>query len=820
LVEYHFCSALCHAAVCRSATSDHRHQHLEAITAHQKQLKVWANNCPENFENRVALVDAEIAGLEGRELDAERLFEQAICSARDNAFVQNEALAYELAAHSYAARGFEQIAHLYLRNAHHRYLRWGADGKVRQLEQLHPRLRENERVPGPTTTIGTPVQHLDLATVIKVSQVVSGEIVLERLIGTLVRTAIEQAGAERGLLLLLKGEALRITAEARTSGDTVIVDLRDEVVTEGMLPTSVLNHALRTHEDVILDDAAAQSSFAADPYIRQHMARSILCLPLLNQAKLIGMLYLENNLAPRVFAPARIAVLKLLASQAAISLENSRLYRDLAQREAKIRRLVDANIIGITIWDIEGRLLEANDAFLRMLGYDQEDLASGRLNATNLTPAEWRDRDARTVAELKTMGIFQPFEKEYFRKGGSRVPVLMGGTLFDESGNHGVSFVLDLTERKRAEQELRASEERFRALVQFSFDVYWESDAQHRFIRQEFAESVVDAPARGSELGKTRWEVPYLEPDAEAWRKHRETLDAHLPFRDFELARPTPDGGKRYVSVSGLPVFDENGHFTGYRGVGRHITERKLAEQALREAQTELAHVNRVTTMGQLTASIAHEVNQPIAAAVTNAYAGLRWLGASPPDLEEVRQSLGQIIESGRRAADVIGGIRALVKKAPSRSSRFDLNEAILDVIALTRSEVLKHGVALQTELATNLPSVDGDRVQLQQVILNLVMNAAEAMSDLGEETRELLISTQMDAAGGVLVAVRDSGPGLDPTSAHRVFEAFYTTKSAGLGMGLAICRSIIEAHGGRLWASANEPRGTVFQFTLPPNQS
>ena len=320
-----------------------------------------------------------------------------------------------------------------------------------------------------------------------------------------------------------------------------------------------------------------------------------------------------------------------------------------------------------------------------------------------------------------------------------------------------------MTERKRAEQELRASEERFRTLVQFSFDVYWESDAQHRFIRQEFAESVVDAPARGSELGKTRWEVPYLEPDAEAWRKHRETLDAHLPFRDFELARPMPDGGKRYVSVSGLPVFDENGRFTGYRGVGRHITERKQAEQALREAQTELAHVNRVTTMGQLTASIAHEVNQPIAAAVTNAYAALRWLRASPPDLEEVRQSLGQVIENGRRAGDVIDGIRALVKKAPPRSSRFDLNEAILDVIALTRSEVLKHGVALQTELATGLPSVDGDRVQLQQVILNLIMNAAEAMGDLGEERRELLISTRTDAAGGVLVAVRNSGRASTP---------------------------------------------------------
>ena len=257
-----------------------------------------------------------------------------------------------------------------------------------------------------------------------------------------------------------------------------------------------------------------------------------------------------------------------------------------------------------------------------------------------------------------------------------------------------------------------------------------------------------------------------------------------MPFRDFELARPTPGGGKRYVSVSGLPVFDENGRFTGYRGVGRHITDRKQAEQALREAQTELAHVNRVATMGQLTASIAHEVNQPIGAAVINAQAALRLLRASPPDLEEVRHALGQIIESGRRAGDVIGRIRALIKKAPPRNSRFDLNEAILDVIALIRSEVLKHGVALQTELATSLPSVDGDRVQLQQVILNLIMNAAEAMSDLREETRELLISTQTDAAGGVLVAVREARPGPGPHKCAPRFRGLLHHKVRRFGYG------------------------------------
>jgi len=370
-------------------------------------------------------------------------------------------------------------------------------------------------------------------------------------------------------------------------------------------------------------------------------------------------------------------------------------------------------------------------------------------------------------------------------------------------------------ERKRVEEALRESEERFRTLVQFSFDVYWETDAQHRFVRQEFAEGLASAPPPGSEIGKTRWEVPYLEPDAEAWRKHRETLDAHLPFRDFELARPTPDGGKRYVSVSGLPVFDHAGRFVGYRGVGRDITERKRAEEALREAQAELAHVNRVATMGQLTASIAHEVTQPIAAGITNARAALRWLGADPPDLEEVRRALGRIIEDGGRAAAIIGRIRGLVKKAPLRKDKVDINNSILDVVALTRSEVLKHGISLQTDLATSLPPIEADRVQLQQVILNLMLNAVEAMSRLYDGPRELRISTKPDASNGVLVAVRDTGPGLGLKTVERVFEPFYTTKPDGMGMGLAICRSIIEAHGGRLWATVNEPRGAVFQFVV-----
>jgi len=611
--------------------------------------------------------------------------------------------AYEVASRFYAARGFEEFAQVYLRKARYGYLRWGADGKVRQLEEMHPHLRTEEPAPGPTSTIATPVERLDLATVIKVSQAVSSEMVLEKLIDRLMRTAIAQAGAERGLLILSREAGPRVEAEATISGDAVLVELRDAPATAAVMPDSVLHYVLRARETVILDDAAAQSPFADHLYIRERKPHSILCLPLINRAKLIGVLYLENNLTSRAFAPARIAVLKLLASQAAIALENTHLYRALELREAKIRRLVDANIIGIFIRRVEGEtdgsVVEANDAFLRMVGYDREDLISGRVRWTELSPPEWRHRDARAVAELKMTGIVQPYEKEYFRKDGSRAPVLVGAASL-ENETYAVAFVLDLNERKRAEAEARESEHRYR------------------------------------------------------------------------------------------------------------------------EIQRELAHANRVATMGQLTASIAHEVNQPIAATVTNAHAGLRWLRAQRPDIEEARQAFGRIVENGNRAGEVISRIRALIKKAPPRKDGVMINDAILEVVALTHGEAVKNSVSVRTQLAEGLPIIEGDRegdrVQLQQVILNLVINAIEAMSEMNEAPRELLLITEKAEPDGVLVAVRDSGPGLAPEALERLFDAFYTTKPDGMGMGLSICRSIIEAHGGRLWASANPAGGAVFQFTLP----
>jgi len=319
----------------------------------------------------------------------------------------------------------------------------------------------------------------------------------------------------------------------------------------------------------------------------------------------------------------------------------------------------------------------------------------------------------------------------------------------------------------------------------------------------------------------TRWDFAKdVESQPEKWELHRSTLEARQPFRDFVYPAVRFDGSLMYVKVSGKPCFDAKGNFLGYRGTGNDVTavvRADQAEAALRQMQAELVHISRITTLGELVASIAHEVNQPIAGTLASAQAALRWLGAETPNLDNARESLDRIVRDSIRAGAVVGRIRNLIKKAPSREDRVDANAAIREIIELTRSEATKNGVLVRTELSESLPLVRGDRVELQQVILNLVINAVEAMSALTDGPRELQITTsRTESSGHALVAVRDTGLGLVPAAEENLFKAFHTTKPKGLGLGLSICRSIVESRGGQMWASANAPRGAVFQFTLP----
>jgi len=383
-----------------------------------------------------------------------------------------------------------------------------------------------------------------------------------------------------------------------------------------------------------------------------------------------------------------------------------------------------------------------------------------------------------------------------------------------------VGVNLDIEELKRAEQALRESEGKFRDYAETAADWFWEIGPDYKFTLLTENAFGSDPAAR---IGTACWDHALdLETEPEKWRLVWATLESRKPFRDFVYCSKGGNGLPMYVKASGKPMFDANGEFRGYRGTGTDVTATMRAQEAneqLRQLESDLAHMNRLSVMGELVASLAHEITQPIATARNNARAALNFLDKQPPDLGEVREALDCVVGDADRAGVIIDRIRGHIRKAPPRKHHFDLNEAINEVIELAQGAMAENGVSVQTRLSEGLAPVEGDRVQLQQVILNLVLNATEAMAVVDKGARDLLITSEQGRTKSILVTVRDSGPGIDREHIERVFDAFYTTKPSGMGLGLPICRSIIDAHGGRLWTDANEPGGAAFQFTLPGSE-
>jgi signal transduction histidine kinase len=690
IAEYHFFSGLSHAALYSRGEPEERQRRLQAIAAHQKQLALWAKNCPENFENRATLIAAEIARIEDRPIDAEQLYEQAIRSAQANSFVHNEALAHEVAARFYAGRGLDTIAHAYLRSARNCYDRWGATGKVRQLEARYAQLRTQAGAYSLTATIDTPVAQFDAETVVKASQTLSSEIALPKLIEKLMRLAVEHAGAERGLLILLDADGSHIEAEARSERGTVEVTALHRPVTPADLPQSALQYVSRTHERVLIEDASAGQPSSEDEYIRQIHPKSILCLPILKQTTLVGVLYLENNLTAHAFTSGRVAVLDVLASQAAISLENARLYDFLERSETLLAEAQRLSSTGSFLWRVA-----TGDFF-------------------------WSQQTHR---------------------------------IFDTDPD--ASVTLDLISSRIHPEDL-----------------------------------------------------PLWQRKLELGRDSGSDLD-----HEFRLLMP--DGSVKHLHVVAHANRNQLNHLE-YIGAVQDVTERRIFEAALARVRSELAHVSRVSSLGNLSASIAHELNQPLSGVILNASTCLRRLTVDPPNVDGAAEIVRRLIRDANRASDVIKRLRALYGKKDMATELVDLNEAARELIAISLNDFQENRVTLRSEYEDNLPRVSGDRVQLQQVILNLLRNAMDAMAEVNDRPRHLLIKTELEEEGRARLTVKDSGIGFSQDGIDQLFNAFYTTKSDGMGIGLSISRSIIESHNGRLWAVPNDGPGATFSFSVP----
>jgi PAS domain S-box-containing protein len=486
--------------------------------------------------------------------------------------------------------------------------------------------------------------------------------------------------------------------------------------------------------------------------------------------------------------------------------------------EAKVRRLIDANIMGIFTWNLEGRIVEANETFLKMVQRGREDVASAGMRWTDLTPEEWRARDELAVADLKATGTMQPYQKEYFRKDGSRVPVLVGAALFEEGEDDGVAFALDLSEQKRAEEAFHRVEEQARAIVDSALDAVVVMDAEglimdwNKQAEETFGWTRPEALSR--RMSETIIPAQYRLSHERGLQHFFKSGQGPVLNRRIEITALRRDGTEFPVELTITPL--KSGDTWTFSSFIRDITARRQAEEDLRNAQAELAHVNRVMTMGELAASIAHEVNQPLAAIIASGDSCTAWLANEPPNLDKARGAASRIVQAATQASDIVRRIRALFRKTTSITTPLEINEVITETVSLIDGEVQRKGVSLNTELAANLPVVLGDRIQLQQVILNLAINGTEAMAAVEDQHRRMMIQSALTEAGEVLVSVADFGPGIDPQQTAQLFAPFFTTKPEGIGMGLSISRTIIEAHGGRLWAVANQPRGAVFHFALP----
>jgi PAS domain S-box-containing protein len=712
------------------------------------------------------------------------------------------------------------------------------------------------------------VESLDLTGVVRASQILAGTIVLDQVVDRLMRIALDIAAADRALLIHVKLGFPTVEAEARrTPQGEIAILIGPTAPTTSVLPTSILGHVLQTHESVILSDAPGSSPFRADEYVAKARPRSVFCLPLMRQGVLTGALYLESALTPGAFTPARVSALTTLAPQAAISVENARLYGEVNLAGERLKRAID--MIPTLAWSAsaDGRTQFANKQWLDYVGVPGEGafgLQWGQAfhpeDATGVE-AWWRSR-VDTGRSGETEARIRGRDGEY------RWFLVRAEPYRDERGDivewFGTNTDIDDLKRAEAEIEWRLQLSEIsasfasapvdalddcihRALHRVGelvgadrLTIFWLEDRTVRpesvlvwrrpgaVLAPRILPSVFDTAFDSLRRGEAVM-FPIVGGNEDERRVEREAL-ASIGGRSA-LALPLVIGGDAiaamsFIWASRLTEWPDDTMprmrllaevFADAFARKRMAHELGQSAAALGKAQRELAHVARVTTVGELAASLVHEIGQPVAAIIANADAGADRLRGE--NVEAAREFLDAIAADAEQAAQVLTRIRALLARSPNAMMPCDVSAVVLSILPVVRGQLLRDGVAIETALAEPLPKVLADPVQLQQVILNLVLNAADASRDLPSERRRVRVSTYADASGGsreVLVAVEDSGIGIAKEDGGRLFTTFYSTKPAGLGMGLAISRSIVERHGGRLWAEANPEHGATFRFALP----
>jgi len=788
------------AAIARAASGDR-----EGTALHQAKLLEWAKDCPETFTTRVELVAAELARLEGRDFDAQRGYESALTEARANGFVHLEALTHELAARFCQRRGLETSAEAHLDRARRAYRRWGAFGVVRRLD----RRNGSSDASSETSAVITPLQELDLATVVEMSRTVSSEIVPDRLVERLLGLAVEHAGATRALFVVAtKRGGHSIVAEAVVDPDGVRIASSDTLTREGNLPESILRYVLRTRESVIIDDAVGPNPFGGDQYLRRRQARSVLCLPLIKQAQLIGALYLENALTSHVFTPDRIGVLRLLVSQAAISLENARLYAELCRAELIQSEAQRLSRTGSFTWNFADDEITLSDEACRIYGFEPNTRPSFQDYVGRIHPD---DRDKTRADADRFVGAKLPWESErrlLLPDGTLRHVHIFGIGAPTRSGRTWelMGAVMDVTATKRAEEELRASQERYAVTLASIGDGVITTDGQALVAFLNPVAERLTGWSEGEAIGRSLEEV---------------------------LRVTTDDGHPKLVSRAGIGVpvevrqYPIIGNGTGGEGVVvvvRDVTEHRRAEEAeallLANVRLELAKeaaeaANRAKD--EFLANVSHEIRTPM-----NAILGMTEVVLDTALTEEQRQWLRTVKSAGDSLLAIIDDLLDFSKmqagKVDLAIADFSLRDELGEILRALALRASRKGLDLICDVGDEIPDeLVGDAGRLRQILVNLIENAIKFTAE-----GEVVVKVALGPGGGLLFSVRDTGIGVSAQKHALIFEAFAqedtsTTRTyGGTGLGLTIAARLAGLMGGTISLESELGQGSTFTLRAP----